>query len=335
MVRDTVEHLRAEGQRVFVDCEHFFDGYVANRAYALEVVRTAAEAGADVVVLCDTNGGMLPHQVEEVVADTLSVGARLGIHAHNDTGCAVANSMAAVRAGATHLQGCLNGYGERTGNADLVTSVANLELKLGMQVLPEGALAEATREQIEHEEPELLDAIACTSGCAWCCIFLEGDGGLISEAEAVALHTALSPFAGTADGRDWHPEACAALDPATRLCRAYDARPMICRTFVSTDAGACRENAEGGDADYAYVKLGYKARFLNVGGTNFSIDYYQGNDFLTAGDESGSTAFTVLQEFDNQDLEVFASLRRSSYEDTSAVSYQDVDSILIGGRLKF
>ncbi|WP_109465155.1 porin [Albibacillus kandeliae] len=92
---------------------------------------------------------------------------------------------------------------------------------------------------------------------------------------------------------------------------------------------------EGGDADYAYVKLGYKARFLNVGGTNFSIDYYQGNDFLTAGDESGSTAFTVLQEFDNQDLEVFASLRRSSYEDTSAVSYQDVDSILIGGRLKF
>ena len=155
MVRDTVEHLRAEGQRVFVDCEHFFDGYVANRAYALEVVRTAAEAGADVVVLCDTNGGMLPHQVEEVVADTLSVGARLGIHAHNDTGCAVANSMAAVRAGATHLQGCLNGYGERTGNADLVTSVANLELKLGMQVLPEGALAEATR--IAHAVSEITN----------------------------------------------------------------------------------------------------------------------------------------------------------------------------------
>ncbi|MEH3066713.1 MAG: citramalate synthase, partial [Aeromicrobium erythreum] len=111
--------------------------------------------GADVVVLCDTNGGMLPHQVEEVVADTLSVGARLGIHAHNDTGCAVANSMAAVRAGATHLQGCLNGYGERTGNADLVTSVANLELKLGMQVLPEGALAEATR--IAHAVSEITN----------------------------------------------------------------------------------------------------------------------------------------------------------------------------------
>lgn len=126
-------------------------------------------------------------------------------------------------------------------SAELCDSLAS-----GAQAL---ALAEATREQIEREEPELFGALACTSGCAWCCIFLEGDGGLISEAEAVALHTALSPFAGTADGRNWHPEACAALDPATRLCRAYDARPMICRTFVSTDAGACRENAEGGDAD--------------------------------------------------------------------------------------
>lgn len=155
MVRDTVQHLRAEGQRVFVDCEHYFDGYAANRGYALEVVAAAAEAGADVVVLCDTNGGMLPHQVEEVVADTLSVGVRLGIHAHNDTGCAVANSMAAVRAGATHLQGCLNGYGERTGNADLVTSVANLELKLGMSVLPEGALAESTR--IAHAVSEITN----------------------------------------------------------------------------------------------------------------------------------------------------------------------------------
>jgi 2-isopropylmalate synthase len=155
MVRDTVQHLRAEGQRVFVDCEHYFDGHAANRAYALEVVRAAAEAGADVVVLCDTNGGMLPHQVEEVVADTLTTGARLGIHAHNDTGCAVANSMAAVRAGATHLQGCLNGYGERTGNADLVTSVANLELKLGMTVLPDGSLAEATR--IAHAVSEITN----------------------------------------------------------------------------------------------------------------------------------------------------------------------------------
>ncbi len=155
MVRDTVEHLRAEGQRVFVDCEHFFNGYLENRDYALEVVRTAADAGAEVVVLCDTNGGMLPHQVTEIVTDAMVTGARLGIHAHNDTGCAVANSMAAVLAGATHLQGCINGYGERTGNADLITSVANLELKLGMTVLPDGALADATR--IAHAVAEITN----------------------------------------------------------------------------------------------------------------------------------------------------------------------------------
>ncbi|MGZ8727036.1 MAG: citramalate synthase, partial [Aeromicrobium sp.] len=137
------------------DCEHFFDGYRANRDYALEVVRTAADAGAEVVVLCDTNGGMLPHWVTEIVQDVATTGARLGIHAHNDTGCAVANSLAAVQAGATHLQGCVNGYGERTGNADLITSVANLELKLGMKVMPEGALRDATR--IAHAIAEITN----------------------------------------------------------------------------------------------------------------------------------------------------------------------------------
>lgn len=155
MVRDTIEHLRSEGQSVFLDCEHFFDGFRANRAYALEVVRTAAEAGAEVVVLCDTNGGMLPHWVTEIVQDVATTGARLGIHAHNDTGCAVANSMAAVQAGATHLQGCINGYGERTGNADLIASVANLELKLGMKVMPDGTMADATR--IAHAVAEITN----------------------------------------------------------------------------------------------------------------------------------------------------------------------------------
>src|SRR4051812_43287589 len=145
MVRDTVSHLRAEGQRVFVDCEHFFDGYRENRAYALEVVRTAAEAGAEVVVLCDTNGGMLPPWIGEIVTDATDLGVRLGIHAHNDTGCAVANTLAAVDAGATHVQGTVNGYGERTGNAELISVVANLELKYGWSLLPEGSLREATR----------------------------------------------------------------------------------------------------------------------------------------------------------------------------------------------
>ncbi|MFD2079754.1 2-isopropylmalate synthase [Actinopolymorpha cephalotaxi] len=156
MVRDTVEFLRAGGQRVFLDAEHFFDGYRDNPAYALEVVRVAAEAGADVVALCDTNGGMLPDQVSEVVANVLAgTGARVGIHCHNDAGCAVANTIAAVDAGATHVQGTLNGYGERTGNADLVTIVANLQLKRGMSLVPTAALAEATR--IAHAVAELTN----------------------------------------------------------------------------------------------------------------------------------------------------------------------------------
>src|SRR6186997_898558 len=106
MVRDTVSHLREEGQTVFLDAEHFFDGYRSNRDYALEVLRTAYNAGAEVVALCDTNGGMLPGWVGDVVHDVLEAAeVRIGIHCHNDTGCAVANSLAAVEAGATHVQG--------------------------------------------------------------------------------------------------------------------------------------------------------------------------------------------------------------------------------------
>ncbi|GAA3641880.1 citramalate synthase [Microlunatus ginsengisoli] len=145
MITDTVSHLRAEGQRVFVDCEHFFNGFLENRSYALECVAAAAGAGAEVVVLCDTNGGMLPPWVGEIVAEVSELGVQLGIHCHNDTGCAVANTLAAVDAGAMHVQGTVNGYGERTGNADLVSVVANLELKYGWPLLPAGALQEATR----------------------------------------------------------------------------------------------------------------------------------------------------------------------------------------------
>jgi 2-isopropylmalate synthase len=156
MIRDTVSHLRAEGQQVFLDAEHFFDGYRLDRAYALEVLRTAYDAGADVIALCDTNGGMLPPWVGDVVDDVIAAaGVRVGIHCHNDTGCAVANTLAAVDAGATHVQGCINGYGERTGNADLVNVVANLELKLDRQVLPPGLLKEATR--IAHAVAEVTN----------------------------------------------------------------------------------------------------------------------------------------------------------------------------------
>ncbi|AFR08795.1 citramalate synthase [Nocardiopsis alba] len=146
MIADTVSHLREHGQRVFVDCEHFFDGYRHHPEYALSVVRTAAEAGADVVVLCDTNGGMLPADITRVVTEVReATGVRLGIHAQDDTGCAVANTLAAVDAGATHVQCTANGYGERVGNADLFSVVGALALKRGREILPEGCLGEMTR----------------------------------------------------------------------------------------------------------------------------------------------------------------------------------------------
>ena len=159
MIRDTVSFLRAEGRRVFLDAEHFFDGYATDRDYALEAVRVAAEAGAEVIALCDTNGGMLPDQVADVVHDVVgSTDARIGIHSHNDTGCAVANSMAAVTAGATHVQGTVNGYGERTGNADLLTVVANLQLKRGLPLLEPHRLQESTR--IAHAIAEVTNVPA-------------------------------------------------------------------------------------------------------------------------------------------------------------------------------
>jgi len=161
MVADSVRFLRENGRRVFIDCEHYFDGYKANRDYALAVVRAAHEAGADVVVLCDTNGGMLPGGVREIVADTLAAtGARLGIHAQDDTGCAVANSLAAVDGGATHVQCTANGYGERVGNANLFPVVAALELKYDRRVLPAGRLAEMTR--ISHAIAEVVNLAPAT-----------------------------------------------------------------------------------------------------------------------------------------------------------------------------
>jgi 2-isopropylmalate synthase len=161
MVRDTVAHLVAQGRRVFVDCEHFFDGYRANARYAKSVVRAAHEAGASVVVLCDTNGGTLPAQVQAIVRTVLDeTGARLGIHAHDDMGCATANTLAAVDAGATHVQCTANGYGERVGNSDLFPVVAALELKYGKKVLPEGNLRQMTR--LSHAIAEIVNLVPST-----------------------------------------------------------------------------------------------------------------------------------------------------------------------------
>ncbi|MGY5764849.1 citramalate synthase [Brachybacterium sp. DNPG3] len=162
MVRETVEHLIAAGREVFVDAEHFFDGFLDDPAYTTSVIAEALTAGARVAVLCDTNGGMLPHQITEIVEDLRGRLAalghaepRLGVHAHNDSGCAVANSLTAVRAGITHVQGCVNGYGERTGNADLLTILADLQLKTGLELVPEETLADMTR--IAHAIGEIVN----------------------------------------------------------------------------------------------------------------------------------------------------------------------------------
>ncbi|GGG38693.1 citramalate synthase [Chelatococcus composti] len=132
-IRESVSAAKAAGREVILDCEHFFDGYKANRDYAIACAKTAFEAGARWVVLCDTNGGTLPEEVAAIVTDVARhvPGDHLGIHAHDDTGCAVANSLAAIRAGVRHVQGTLNGLGERCGNANLVSLIPTLKLKEG------------------------------------------------------------------------------------------------------------------------------------------------------------------------------------------------------------
>ena len=172
MVRDTVAFLVAEDRRVFVDLEHFFDGYRNDPAYGVAVLETAREAGANVGVLCDTNGGMLPSGIYRVVADVASRTAlRLGIHCQDDTSCAVANTLSAVEAGVTHVQCTANGYGERTGNADLFAVVANLELKMNMEVLPIGHLRETVKvshaiAEIANIAPDTHQAYAVVSSFA-------------------------------------------------------------------------------------------------------------------------------------------------------------------------
>ncbi|HEY2285833.1 MAG TPA: citramalate synthase [Streptosporangiaceae bacterium] len=145
MVAESVAFIRAAGRRVVFDAEHFFDGYRADRGYALAVLAAAAEAGADTLALCDTNGGTLPDDVAAIVASLAGdqaawPKAKVGVHFHNDASCAVANSVVAVASGGLHVQGAANGYGERCGNADLFSVIASLELKRGHELLPPGRL---------------------------------------------------------------------------------------------------------------------------------------------------------------------------------------------------
>ncbi|MBN1680778.1 MAG: citramalate synthase [Anaerolineae bacterium] len=146
LIRDSIAYLKAQGREVIYDAEHFFDGYKLDEEYALATLRAALEGGAETLVLCDTNGGTMPWEVAEFtrnVAQTFP-GVALGIHTHNDSELAVANTLAAVRESATQVQGTINGYGERCGNADLCSILPDLELKMGCRALPEGHLPKLT-----------------------------------------------------------------------------------------------------------------------------------------------------------------------------------------------
>lgn len=162
MIRDTIEYLRSQGRRVIYDAEHWFDGYKHNRDYAIKTLEVAADAGAEWLVLCDTNGGTLPHEVSQVVRDVLeSLGTnrekslQLGIHTHNDSGVAVANALAAVREGVRMVQGTINGYGERCGNADLCSLIPNFQLKLGQNCIEDEQLVRLT--QVSRSISEIVN----------------------------------------------------------------------------------------------------------------------------------------------------------------------------------
>lgn len=145
MIRDSIAYVKSQGREAIYDAEHCFDGWKANPDYALQTLRAAAEAGADMIVMCDTNGGTLPEQIAEfVTALRQHVRVPVGIHCHNDCDLAVANSLAAIQSGAIQVQGTINGIGERCGNADLISTAANLSLKLGHDVLVEGGIQRLT-----------------------------------------------------------------------------------------------------------------------------------------------------------------------------------------------
>jgi 2-isopropylmalate synthase len=158
MVRDSVAFLRAAGLDVLFDAEHFFDGHKANAEYSLRVLEAAAEAGVRTLVLCDTNGGSLPHDVEEAVRDVVTHfrdDVMVGVHLHDDAGCGVANALAGVRGGARQVQGTINGYGERTGNCNLTSIIPNLTLKMGVETIPRDRLQLLT--PVSHHIAELVN----------------------------------------------------------------------------------------------------------------------------------------------------------------------------------
>ncbi|MBU2043746.1 MAG: citramalate synthase [Candidatus Omnitrophica bacterium] len=160
IIFDSVEFLKKKGKRVFYDAEHFFDGYKANPEYALKTVKAALDAGCELIVFCDTNGGVLPWEIKDVAIEVKAkLGlAEFGIHCHNDLGLAAANSVSCVNYGCSHIQGTINGYGERCGNADLVTIIGILQLKMGISALSSQKLSELTH--LSHFVSEISNMVA-------------------------------------------------------------------------------------------------------------------------------------------------------------------------------
>ncbi len=158
MIKDSIEYLSSKKRKIIFDAEHFFDGYKENKDYAISTVKAAANAGAEAIVLCDTNGGTMPMEIKEITEEIVKLNlGEIGIHVHNDADMAVANTIIAVESGATHVQACLNGWGERTGNANIISVIANLKLKLGFEIINDDQLGELTK--VSHFADELANII--------------------------------------------------------------------------------------------------------------------------------------------------------------------------------
>ena len=200
---------------MLLDAEHFFDGYKRNPAFSLRVLHAAEAAGAEVLVLCDTNGGTLPHEVERIVAEVVAAtGTRVGVHFHDDSGCAVANALVGVAAGATHVQGCMNGLGERTGNANLTTIIPDLSLKMGVATIPPERMERLTA--VSHHVAELVNIAARPAGPlrGRLCVRSQGGAARQRHRPAAGRLRARRPRAG----RQRHPLR------RERAGRALDAR---------------------------------------------------------------------------------------------------------------
>lgn len=282
MIADSVAFLKAAGKRVIYDAEHFFDGYGNNPDYAMKTLKAAADAGAETLVLCDTNGGMLPEGVAKIVAAVAKkVKTPLGIHAHNDSGCAVANTVVAVESGCTHVQGTINGYGERCGNADLTSIIPNLVLKLDLECTAAGHLerltevshfvAEVTNVALNSHHPYVgHSAFAHKGGVHVSAALRQKRAYEHIEPEAVgnAQRLLVSEQAGTA-----------ALIEKTKELTGIDlsendekARELIKKLKSKENAGYHYEAADGSFALFILKNVGAYKPFFQVEGYRVSVD---------------------------------------------------------------